>query len=261
MEGSVRPRVVMLGSGNVATHMALALKDVATVVQIYSPDESHAAELAAKVGDRCEAVSSLEMIAGDADYYIVSVKDDKVREVAERTPDSGVWAHTSGSVPMEVFAGLKSRYGVFYPLQTFSKDVDVDFSEVPMFIEGSDREVADDLTRLASSITREVKPADSELRKKLHVAAVFACNFVNFMWLQADELLRRDDMTVNVMMPLLKVTLEKLNSVSPEEGQTGPARRGDKRVIEEHLSMLDGEKAEIYGMLSDMIMKKYFPEK
>ncbi len=237
--------------------MAVALSDVADVIQVYSHTIQHAEALASLIGDGCEAIADVESIATDADFYIISVKDDCIRQIAESTPDSGIWCHTSGSVPMEVFAGLKSRYGVFYPLQTFSKDVAVDFSEVPMFIEGCDRMVTESLMSLASLISREVKPADSSMRKKLHIAAVFACNFVNFMWTQADELLRRDGMTVNVMMPLLKVTLDKLNSVSPADGQTGPARRGDQKIIDEHLSMLDGDKAEIYSMLSRMIINKY----
>lgn len=257
MEGSVIPSVCIIGAGNVATHMAIALSKSARVTQVYSHTRQHACDLARRISDGCEAVSELSGIRSGADYYIVSVKDDAIADVARNTPDSGIWAHTSGSVPMEVFAGYKSRYGVFYPLQTFSKDVPVDFNRVPMFIEGCDAGVAEGLMSLARTISEDVMPADSTLRKKLHVAAVFACNFVNFMWMQADELLRADGMTVNVMAPLLQVTLDKLKSVSPYDGQTGPARRGDRRVIERHLAMLDGDKGAIYGMLSEMIMKKY----
>lgn len=257
MEGSLKPEICIIGAGNVATHMACALSRVADVVQVYSPTLSHAAELAAKIGGRCQGISDLSDLSLTADFYIVSVKDDAIAAVVDMTPDCGIWAHTSGSVPADVFAGKKSRYGVFYPLQTFSKEVPVDFREVPMFIEGNSAGVADGLSRLAMMISDVVKPADSTLRKKLHIAAVFACNFVNYMWLQADELLRADGMTINVMAPLLKVTLEKLESATPYDAQTGPARRGDRSVIVRHVRMLDGEKAVIYRMLSDMIMKKY----
>ncbi|MBD5213965.1 MAG: DUF2520 domain-containing protein [Bacteroidales bacterium] len=254
-------RVCLIGSGNVATHLGTALSQVAKVVQIYSHSLQNATALAEQCG--CESVTdSLSMITADADLYLVSVKDDAIASVVESTPQAqgGVWAHTSGSVPMTVFAGYKERYGVFYPLQTFSKDLKIKVREVPIFIEGYDASTTDFLLRLARRISDNVTEADSTLRKKLHVAAVFACNFVNLMWIEADELLKESGLGIEFLRPLLKETLGKLDRVSPADAQTGPACRGDRHVIDEHLNMLSDEKRELYSMLSEIIIKRYINE-
>ncbi len=253
-------KICLLGAGNVASHLARALAGVADIVQIYSHSLYNAAKLADMIGKPGIATDSLEQITRDADYYIVSVKDDCIADVARQTPDSGIWAHTSGSIPMSVFEGHKTRYGVFYPLQTFSKEVELDISRVPFFIEGNNETVAKLLTELALKISNVVEPADSNRRKALHVAAVFACNFVNYMWIQADDLLKREGLDISFMRPLLEETLNKISNVSPANAQTGPARRGDTHIIESHLSQLDGEQHDIYRLLSDLIMKYYHNE-
>lgn len=251
------PRICLIGAGNVATHLALAINSVADIISIYSHDRQNAVALASKLGKESIATDSLESIPADADFYIVSVKDDCIAEVARRTTDAGVWAHTSGSIPMTVFEGIKSRYGVFYPLQTFSKTVSLDISKVPFFIEGNTSLVLDALMALAKKISTVVEPADSNRRKALHIAAVFACNFVNYMWIEADELLQREGLDISFMRPLLEETLRKLSSVSPADAQTGPARRGDRHIIENHLSQLHGEQHEVYELLSKLILTRY----
>ena len=177
-EGSHRTmekRIAVIGSGNVATHLATAVDGV---VQICSPNMANAAALAEKVG--CDATNSTSGLA-DADIYIVAVKDDAIAAVLESVPTrcrKALWMHTSGSVGKSVFDGLGyDRYGVFYPLQTFSKSVDLDMSRVPFFIEGSDERTADEIRQLALSVSTTVYIADSHLRQQMHVAAVFACNF------------------------------------------------------------------------------------
>lgn len=260
-ESTGQPDICIIGAGNVATHLAMALSEVAHVRQIVSRHTDSASRLAQKVGRGCLASVSLDGIISDADFYLIAVNDDSIEDIAASTPDfPGIWAHTSGSVPMDVFAGRKSRYGVFYPLQTFTRDLPVDIAEVPFFIEGSAPDVAGALTRLASLISHSVHPADSVRRKALHVAAVFACNFANLMWMEADEILKQNGLTVNCFMPLLKATLAKLNVTSPELAMTGPARRGDTAVINVHKNMLPPDKREIYSLLSDAILKKFHPE-
>ncbi len=254
---TARLRVCMIGAGNVATHLTIALNTVADIVQIYSHTLINARRLAEHIGRPHTATDAIDNITHDADIYIVSVKDDCIADVAAHTPDCGIWAHTSGSIDMSVFAGLKTNYGVFYPLQTFSRTADLDISQVPFFIEGNDTTAFDRLFALASLISIVVEPADSNRRKALHIAAVFACNFVNFMWTQADTLLRRDNLDITFMMPLLKETLNKLNHLSPAEAQTGPARRGDLNIINKHLLDLSGDAKTIYSLLSDMIVKQY----
>lgn len=254
------PRVCVIGAGNVATHMALALSKTARVAQICARNIEHARSLAAKLGNDATASSTDELLP-DADFYIIAANDDSIAEIASSTPSyPGIWTHTSGSVPVSVFEGKKDRFGSFYPLQTFSKDVDVDFRRVPMFIEGSDTDTRDELLALARGISDSVELADSARRKALHLAAVFACNFANLMWLDADTLMRREGLTVNYLTPLLEVTLQKLRDATPRDAMTGPARRGDLAVMRSQLSALPTELKDTYALLSQRILDIYHPE-
>ncbi len=253
-----RPRVCIIGAGNVATHLARALDSISIILQVYSNNIDNARRLAGSLQSQPTAIDKLENVTYEADYYIVAVKDDAIETVARNTPASnGVWAHTSGSVPMTVFQPYKKRYGVFYPLQTFSRDVSLDIRNVPFFIEGSSESVYDSLFKIASMISHTVCPADSERRRALHVAAVFACNFVNYMWMQADELRRQQNLDITYLKPLLDETLRKLDSCSPAQAQTGPARRGDKQIIDKHLETLSTAHADIYRFLSDHILREF----
>ena len=252
------PRVCIIGSGNVATHLALALEEIADIVQVYSHTLSNAQNLSDKLSKHPEVTDTLSGICNDADYYLIAVKDDFIETVARETPSTdGIWAHTSGSVPMTVLAPYKKRYGVFYPLQTFSKQVNVDFSTVPLFIEGNNQDTADELCSLARKVSTTVEPADSNRRQALHIAAVFACNFVNYMWSQADDLLRKEGLDISYLQPLLQETLRKISDCSPREAMTGPARRGDMNIINKHIAQLDSRKAKMYDFITREILKDY----
>lgn len=258
MVNSVRPRICIIGSGNVATHLALALQHVSEIVQIYSHTLSNAKILADKIASHPSTTDNLSTIISDADYYIISVKDDFIEKIAKEVPvTAGIWVHTSGSVPITVLAPYKNRYGVFYPLQTFSKQVNLDLSTVPIFIEGSDSKTADKLLNLAKQVSVKVETADSRRRQALHIAAVFACNFVNFMWIQADELLKEEGLDISYLQPLLQETLRKLNDCSPRESMTGPARRGDKNIISKHVNQLGGRKAKLYDFITQEILREF----
>ena len=250
---------VIIGSGNVATHLAAALVRHVEIKQIYSRNLAHAEELAGTLSPACRAVDSVDEIDCDADLYIMAVTDDSIKELLEKIKgcDAGVWVHTSGSVDMDVFAGLRPRYGVFYPLQTFSKHKAVDMSEVPMFIEGSDEAISSELTELAEKISNKVSPLTSEGRRRLHIAAVFACNFANYMWTVADRQLRLCGTDIHALDPLLRETLEKISTMTPEEAQTGPARRGDTKVMNRHIGMLNGADAQLYELISRQIFNTY----
>lgn len=262
MEGTLnkrKPSVVILGAGNVATHLAMSLSRHARLLQIYNRHMQGAEELAARTG--AVATDNLSQLRRNADFYIISVKDDAIAEIAERLNGfGGTWAHTSGSVDMDVLAPVTSTRGVFYPMQTFSKDVDVDMSEVPFFIEGSDTATLERLKSLASLISGKVYEADSQRRAKLHIAAVFACNFTNRLWDISASLLKELGLGFDTMQPLVEAMLEKAVAVTPHEGQTGPARRNDRRIIGKHLEMLDGEQRELYALLSNSIIKQYHPD-
>lgn len=248
-----RPRIVYIGAGNVAWSLAPALDAVARVEQVYSPTPSHAAALASRLRE-CSHVSDLSAIVPDADYYIISVKDDAVASVASAMPKvSGIVAHTSGSVPVEAISRDSALTGVFYPLQTFSKADAVDVRNVPFFIEGSTKEAFDSLTGLARMISDKVYAADSAHRATLHIAAVFACNFANNLWAIAADLLEKDGYGLDVMRPLLEATLAKAMRMHPDMAQTGPAARGDGKVIAKHRERLQGDDLIIYDTLTQSI--------
>lgn len=253
-------RIAILGSGGVASSLAPALDsaDGVSVVQVYSPTLAHAKALASRLRD-AETTDDCSQITRRADIYLISVKDDAIGPLVDKiAPNpSAIWAHTSGSVEAKALERLSPRYGVFYPLQTFNRDRKVELTAVPLFIEGSDAETTAGLVTLANKISREVHIADSATRKQMHIAAVFACNFTNHLWAIADEILAKEGLSINILQPLLRETLLKAMSAPPAEGQTGPARRGDSRVMNDHISMLDPQKAEIYKLLSNSILRKY----
>lgn len=251
-----KKRIVILGSGNVATSIALALKDKCELVQIYSRTLANAQALAEQVG--CDATDNLKNIISNADVYIIAVKDDAIASVVDAASDNGaIWLHTSGSTPIEIFQNKRSRYGVLYPMQSFSKSQPSDMSEVHIFIEGSDSKTNQEIKELASLITNNVHEATSTEREQLHVAAVFACNFANHMFTLSNEVLDEAGIPFDAMLPLIKTTVEKLNHMSPAESQTGPAARGDMAIIKKHLASLHGDKRKVYKLLSQSILSKH----
>lgn len=236
-----------------AWSLAPALDAVANVVQVYSPTIDHARSLANRLKD-CQPIDSLDNVIKDADYYIISVKDDAVAPVAAALHSvTGIVAHTSGSVPADALLPASDQTGVFYPLQTFSKADTVDVRQVPFFIEGNDTAVFDSLTSLARKISDRVYAADSAHRAVLHIAAVFACNFANNLWAIASDLLAQGGYSLDVMKPLLEATLDKAMRMHPDLAQTGPAVRGDTRVIDSHRSKLSGTDLQIYDLLTQSI--------
>lgn len=263
-------KIAIIGAGNVATHLAEALYGRGEILQVAARTEESAYRLADKINREqasgsqpralCEAVTDLRRLREDMDLYLIAVNDDSVADVVASTPDfPGIWAHTSGSVGMDVFDGRKGNHGVFYPLQTFSRDVAVDFDDIPMLIEGSSPEVARRLAEVARGISGTVRMANSKSREAIHVAAVFACNFANLMWAEADRLLEQQGMDIRFMLPLLRATLGKLTVKSPREAMTGPARRGDMEVINKHISSLPPDLKPVYSLLTEKILDLYAP--
>jgi predicted short-subunit dehydrogenase-like oxidoreductase (DUF2520 family) len=249
-------RVVIIGSGNVATSLAHGLATRCDVAQIYSRQLAHAQALATAIG--CpNATSDLQALFPDADAYIIAVRDDAIADVIAATPDNGaLWVHTSGSKPVSLFEGHRSRYGVLYPMQSFSRQMVVPLDEVHFFIEANDAEVLADVRRLGELISHHVTDADSEQRRRLHVAAVFSCNFANHLWTLADEVLTDAGLSFDAMKPLIRTTVEKLDLLTPAQSQTGPAMRHDTQVIASHMAMLDGDKRDIYDLLTQSIMNR-----
>lgn len=253
-------KAVIIGSGNIASAVAPALEVAGAidVVQVYSPTAAHASALARRLR-AARGVSRPEDVDMSAELYLVAVKDDAIALLASQLPRNGaVWLHTSGGVDCSTLAPLTDDYGVFYPLQTFSKGREVDLAEVPVFIEGHTQRALQMARRLADAISPKVYEADGEVRARLHAAAVFACNFANHLWAVADEYLRRETSTdLSVLHPLLCETMAKAMTMPPADAQTGPARRGDRGVIEKHKSLLNADEARLYEILSQHIIDRY----
>lgn len=259
MSQTDRLRIVVIGSGGVASSLAPALDalDGVEVVQVYSPTLAHAEALASRLS-AAVAVDDCAALSRDADMYLISVKDDAIAHLAEVVAPcrDAVWAHTSGSVPMSVIGPLGCHTGVFYPLQTFSRERIVDVAQVPFFIEGSDAYTVDFLKNLARCLSPRVFDADGDTRRLMHVAAVFACNFTNHLWAISADLLGEHNIPFDVLRPLLEETLHKALSAHPAKGQTGPAQRGDMKVMDAHRKMLDEHLAKLYTTLSQSIMNR-----
>ena len=249
-------RIVIIGSGNLATNLSLALKDAGQeIVQIFSRTEAHAKELADKVG--CPYTSSLDAILSDADVYILSVKDDALLRLIPTICDSrknGLFLHTAGSVPMNLFEGSASQYGVLYPMQTFSKNRRVDFREIPCFIEASSVQTLAVVRSLAERISDHVVECDSEKRKKMHLAAVLACNLTNHCYRLAERVLEAEQIDFSLFLPLIEETARKVKTLSPKEAQTGPMVRYDQGVMRMQMEMLpDDRTREIYRLMAESI--------
>lgn len=249
-------KVVIIGSGNVATHVARALVAVnVNVVQIWSYHYRNATTLAKEVN--ATAISDLTEIDLNADFCLISVKDDEIANVAHQIKSfRGIIAHTSGSVALNVFADFEN-YGVFYPLQTFSKSKQIDFSNIPLCVEANNIQSLLALKQLAIKLSKNVVEVNSDKRKILHLAAVFACNFTNHLYALADDLLKANDLEFDIIRPLITETANKVQQSVPLAVQTGPAIRGDEQTLKKHEELLsDHQKLlEIYKILSNSIKK------
>jgi len=249
--------IVFIGAGNIATSLAKALySNGFRIVQIFSRTEEAAKALAQKV--EAEYTTELSKVTIRARLYIVALKDDAFVELLPQIIENkgnALLVHTAGSIPMNIWEGKVSRYGVLYPMQTFSKERDVDFREVPFFIESNSVDDMKLLKAIASVLSDRVYEADSEQRKSLHLAAVFTCNFTNHMYALAAELLKKYHLPFDVMLPLIDETARKTHLLEPFRAQTGPAMRYDMNVINKHLDMLvdEPEMREIYRLVSESI--------
>ena len=262
MGEAARERVVVLGAGRVATHLVPALVGAGyRVAQVWSRTMASASALGQPLG--ISYTDDLTAVPADADIYIACVADGALPEVArqivarvQRSFRTPLFLHTAGSVSMDVWreAGATS-YGILYPLQTFSKEREVDMREVSLFVEASDEASLMAVEALAHGLSGKVYRADSRRRALLHVAAVFACNFTNAMYDAAHQLLATDGIPFDVLLPLIDETAAKVHALTPREAQTGPAVRGDEAVMQSHIHRLAGmpDLQTLYARISRMI--------
>lgn len=249
--------IVFVGAGNLATNLAKALyRKGFRIMQVYSRTEESARTLAETV--EATYTTDLQQLVDNAQLYIISLKDaafvELLPQITSRATDA-LFVHTAGSIPMSLWEGYAKRYGVFYPMQTFSKQREVNFREIPFFIEAASTDDTEMLKTIAATLSDKVYEATSEQRKSLHLAAVFTCNFTNHMYALAADLLEKYDLPFDVMLPLIDETARKVHELSPRDAQTGPAMRYDENVIRKHLAMLDDDSAlqDIYKLISKSI--------
>lgn len=233
-------QIAFIGAGNLATNLAKALyRKGFRIVQIYSRTEQSASTLARAV--EAEYTTDLSQVTEKAKLYFVTLTDstfiELLPQIVEGKSDA-MLVHTAGSIPLSVWEGKAIHYGVFYPMQTFSKLREVNFKEIPIFLEAGTVEDTDYLKRIASTLSDKIYETNSDQRKCLHLAAIFISNFTNHMYTLAEELLDKYKLPFDVMFPLIDETARKVHEIDPYDAQTGPAVRNDVNVINNHLSML-----------------------
>ena len=247
-------QIVLIGSGNVAFHLAKAFTEAQIPIsQIFGRNTT---ELQ-KISEQFSIPFSTETLV-DADLYIISVSDSSIAEVSALIKnENALVTHTSGSVSREALSG-NYRKSVFYPLQTFSKSKNLDYSKIPFFIDAENENDEEILKNLASKISKNVMLANDEKRKYIHLTAVFACNFVNHLYARAKEISDSQGIPFDYFLPLIDETTQKIHELEPKLAQTGPAIRNDEKVLKLHESLLtDEEKLKIYKTLNESIKKMY----
>lgn len=250
-------RITIIGSGNVATHLAAAFKNAGhPIVQVYSRDIQNASLLAYHV--KAEAIDNLEQINPETDLFVIAIKDNAIEPIAvELAKYNKLIVHTSGATSLQVLQKHTQNAGVFYPLQTFSRTRELNFNSVPLCIEGADEKITSTLNELAFTVSQNVYSVNSEQRKTLHLAAVFACNFPNYLYRVSQQLLDEKQLPFDLLRPLILETAEKVQEHLPASVQTGPAVRNDEKTMASHLEQLqqNPDLQEIYKLLSQGIIK------
>ena len=265
--------VIFIGAGNVAWHLAtlFSKKEDLQITHIWSRTKENAEKLRQKIESdvtkTCHSLEDLDFSQTDTDLAILSIADNAFEAVLSKLvlPKNCILAHTSGSQHIEMLKKANQntieKIGVFYPLQTFSKAKEVDFSQIPFCIESNNKNIEEELFELAKEFSQKVFKVSSKDRSILHVAAVFACNFSNYLWTISETILKEKNLPFDMLKPLLEETLQKALEINPSNAQTGPAVRNDKKVIEKHLKMieemnLNDNFSQIYKLMTESIQKK-----
>lgn len=249
--------IVFVGAGRLATNLAKALREKGhTITAVYSRTKVSASALTCVVGGSpTDDISALPI---KADAFIIAIKDSALTTIIPQLTkgrEEQFFLHTAGSMPLSVFEGYAPNAGVFYPMQTFSKERTVDFSHLPIFIEATNKETLRLAETIAFTVSDSVRFLSSESRRYLHLAAVFACNFANHCYALSAEILQRHGIPFEVMQPLIDETAEKVKTLSPREAQTGPAVRYDENVINAQMELLADtpDIQQLYALMSKSI--------
>ncbi|MDX8338836.1 F420-dependent NADP oxidoreductase [Draconibacterium sp. IB214405] len=251
--------ICFIGAGNVATHLAVELQKCGhNITQIYSRTTESAKQLADRLNT--DYSTSNETVTKGADIYIVALKDAVVEQVLSQLEfDDKLLVHCSGSLPMNILSKFSKNYGVFYPMQTFSKSREVNFKVIPIFVEANSNQNLQILEDMANEVSESVTVLDSDKRKSLHIAAVFACNFSNHCYALAARYLDSKELPFEILRPLIMETASKVQELHPKEAQTGPAIRFDENIINAHLNELKEMPGlqELYNSISKSIFEHH----
>lgn len=247
--------ISLIGSGNVATHLGLALKENNyQITQVYSRTLENANKLAKNLN--AEAINNLSILK-NVDLTIIAIKDNAIAQVIKKINNSPT-VHTSGSVNLTTFGNKFKQCGVFYPLQTFNKNIDLDFSNIPICIEANNKDFELKIKQLANCISNKVISMTSKQRKQLHIAAVFSANFSNRMFSIAEDILGKTGVEFSILLPLIQQTIKQLDKNKAKNVQTGPARRKDISIIQDHLTNIQDKKIrDLYQKISENIIQEY----
>ena len=245
--------IILIGSGNVATHLGLSLFSKGyNIKQVWSKHLTNAKSLASKLNST--ATNNLKNIE-EADLYIVSVKDNMLEFTINQLKVNNI-VHTSGTIGLEIFNSKIKNYGVFYPLQTFNKKIVLDLITTPICVEASNDKFQKNLLKIGKDVSKKVIKINSEQRRKLHLAAVFACNFTNHMFTIADKILLQNNIDFKLLLPIINQTVKKLHRNKPSKVQTGPAQRKETKIINSHINQLSDKKIkELYELITESIIK------
>lgn len=251
-------KICILGSGNVAHHMSKALFNAGhDILQVYGRNRVTTKAVAKRC--KSEAIQDINSLTDKAELYLIAVSDNAIEQVANLIPfqlnNKQIAAHTAGSIPIRSLERAGMHLGSFYPLQTFSKSRRLSFKKIPMCIHGSDGYTLKKLTTLAKTISKDVRIIDDETRKEIHLSAVFACNFVTHLIAESEAILDDAQVDRSILAPLIKETIAKTIQQGAAHAQTGPAKRGDSKVINSHVAMLEQKPAmqKLYKQLSKAI--------
>ncbi len=255
-----KDKIVIIGAGNVATNLAkIFYKKISKNIHIHSRTEVSAKSLANKI--QVSYSNNFNNVPFDADLYVISISDDAISEIVanhilKEKINNNLVVHTAGSVESDILKNLSANYGVFYPLQTFSKIKNLDFKNIPLCLEANSGFNYKRLSKYAFYISEDVRKINFEQRITLHLAAVFANNFSNSMFVIAEKILKEKNIDFNILLPLINETIAKIQKKSPQKVQTGPAVRNDKNIMNKHIELL--RKTEniqnIYELISKNIL-------
>ena len=247
--------VVLIGSGNVATVLGKLIKKSGhTIIEIVSRNEARAKNLAATVNANYH--TDLKQINTTAGIYIIAVADDAINDIAaDLNLADKIVVHTAGSVLKDVLKDSSKNYGIFYPLQSLRKENE-EIPVIPFLVDASNEETLHSLQQFAQSLSDKVAVADDAQRSKLHVAAVIASNFSNYIFTLTNDYCKKENIFFNILLPLIQETVSRLNDFAPADVQTGPAIRGDKNTMQKHLALLQEhpELKKLYEIMSEGII-------